>query len=442
LRKRLIIILAMVLALCMSTSVLANSIDDAKKELQSITGEIEETKEELSQVKDEKEAVRNQLNQIEQDLNSKEKELAVVESQLSQAQKELETVKSELKEAEDELDKTQKKLDSLKQELQKAIEECEEQEKLNAARLRAMYMNSTASYLELLLESKSFNDLLNRVEMIVQMVTYDQQVFDSLQMYRDEVEQRKQDCEEQEQRILEQKLSIEKKKSELEEKERQIQVKREKIARQKQEIHNAQKEKEALINQLSQEEARILKELDQKEKESKAIEKRIRELIRRAEEERRKAEEAKKAANRGGGNSGGGKVSSSGMIWPVPGYRYISSYYGYRIHPIYGYRRMHGGIDIAGAGISNKPAVAVADGVVIIAEYSSSFGNYVVIDHGGGIATLYAHGNSIPVSVGQSVKQGDSVLYIGSTGLSTGPHLHFEVHVNGQRTNPLNYVSP
>jgi murein DD-endopeptidase MepM/ murein hydrolase activator NlpD len=426
----------------MSTSVLANSIDDAKKELQSITGEIEETKEELSQVKDEKEAVRNQLNQIEQDLNSKEKELAVVESQLSQAQKELETVKSELKEAEDELDKTQKKLDSLKQELQKAIEECEEQEKLNAARLRAMYMNSTASYLELLLESKSFNDLLNRVEMIVQMVTYDQQVFDSLQMYRDEVEQRKQDCEEQEQRILEQKLSIEKKKSELEEKERQIQVKREKIARQKQEIHNAQKEKEALINQLSQEEARILKELDQKEKESKAIEKRIRELIRRAEEERRKAEEAKKAANRGGGNSGGGKVSSSGMIWPVPGYRYISSYYGYRIHPIYGYRRMHGGIDIAGAGISNKPAVAVADGVVIIAEYSSSFGNYVVVDHGGGIATLYAHGNSIPVSVGQSVKQGDSVLYIGSTGLSTGPHLHFEVHVNGQRTNPLNYVSP
>ena len=354
----------------------------------------------------------------------------------------METVKSELKEAEDELDKTQKKLDSLKQELQKAIEECEEQEKLNAARLRAMYMNSTASYLELLLESKSFNDLLNRVEMIVQMVTYDQQVFDSLQMYRDEVEQRKQDCEEQEQRILEQKLSIEKKKSELEEKERQIQVKREKIARQKQEIHNAQKEKEALINQLSQEEARILKELDQKEKESKAIEKRIRELIRRAEEERRKAEEAKKGANRGGGNSGGGKVSSSGMIWPVPGYRYISSYYGYRIHPIYGYRRMHGGIDIAGAGISNKPAVAVADGVVIIAEYSSSFGNYVVIDHGGGIATLYAHGNSIPVSIGQSVKQGDSVLYIGSTGLSTGPHLHFEVHVNGQRTNPLNYVSP
>lgn len=274
------------------------------------------------------------------------------------------------------------------------------------------------------------------------MVTYDQQVFDSLQMYRDEVEQRKQDCEEQEQRILEQKLSIEKKKSELEEKERQIQVKREKIARQKQEIHNAQKEKEALINQLSQEEARILKELDQKEKESKAIEKRIRELIRRAEEERRKAEEAKKAANRGGGNSGGGKVSSSGMIWPVPGYRYISSYYGYRIHPIYRYRRMHGGIDIAGAGISNKPAVAVADGVVIIAEYSSSYGNYVVIDHGGGIATLYAHGNSIPVSVGQSVKQGDSVLYIGSTGLSDGPHLHFEVHVNGQRTNPLNYVSP
>jgi len=443
LKKQLILILAIVISLCLSTSVLATNIEDAKKELESITDEIEETKDELGQVKDQKEAVRNQLNQIEQELSVKEQELSSVESQLFSAQQELETVKGELKKAEDELADTQEKLGSLKQELNLAIEQCKEQEELNAARLRAMYMNNTTSYLELLLESKSLNDLLNRIEMVAQMVAYDQQVFNNLQMYRDEVEQRKLDCEEQERKILEQKRTIEEKKAVLEQKEKEIQAKRNEIARQKQEIQNTQKEKEMLINQLSAEEARILKELDQKEKESKAIEKRIKELI-------KKAEEAKKAANRGNksedssgsGNSGGNKVSNSGMIWPVPGYRYISSYYGYRIHPVYGYRRLHGGIDIAGAGISNKPAVAVADGVVIIAEYSSSFGNYVVVDHGNGIATLYAHGNSIAVSVGQNVKQGDTVLYIGSTGISTGPHLHFEVHVNGNRTNPLGYVSP
>ena len=190
-KKQLILILAIVISLCLSTSVLATNIEDAKKELESITDEIEETKDELGQVKDQKEAVRNQLNQIEQELSVKEQELSSVESQLFSAQQELETVKGELKKAEDELADTQEKLGSLKQELNLAIEQCKEQEELNAARLRAMYMNNTTSYLELLLESKSLNDLLNRIEMVAQMVAYDQQVFNNLQMYRDEVEQRK-----------------------------------------------------------------------------------------------------------------------------------------------------------------------------------------------------------------------------------------------------------
>ncbi|MGI6140800.1 MAG: murein hydrolase activator EnvC family protein [Caldicoprobacterales bacterium] len=415
----------------MSTSVFATSINDAKKDLNSLTGNIKEAKQELNQVKDEQNIVRDQLNQIEKDLHNKEQELEAVETKLAQTQYELETVTSELKEAEEELAKTQEKLKSLEESLQQAIEQCKKQEQLNAARLRSMYMNSNASYLELLLESKSLNDLLNRVDMIMQMVAYDQQVFDSMQLYRDEVEQRKLDCEEQEQKIQEHKKSIEETKAALEQKKQQIQATQEEISRQKQEIQKAQNEKESLMSKLSEEEARIQKELDQMEKDSKALEKKIRELT-------KKAQEANKGSSRGGSGN------SSGMMWPVPGFTHISSGYGMRFHPILKRDKMHNGIDISGHGrnIRNKPAVAAADGVVILAQYYGSYGNCVIIDHGGGITTLYAHGESIPVSVGQSVKKGDTVLRIGSTGRSTGPHLHFEVRKNGKTVNPLNYVSP
>ncbi|HHT65506.1 MAG TPA: peptidoglycan DD-metalloendopeptidase family protein [Clostridiales bacterium] len=434
-KKRFVSILAFLLVLFMSTSVFASSLSDAKKNLDSISDDMKETKQELNEVKDEKESVRNQLNQLEMDLTSKEQELAAVENRLNQTQMELEEVKGELQQAEEELLSTQKKLESLKEKLQQAIAEANKQEELNASRLRAMYMNSSASYLELLLESKSLNDLLNRIDMIMQMVNYDNQVFDSMQQYRDEVEERKLDCEEQEKVIQEHKLTIEEKKAALEKKEQEIQASKKQIAKQKQAILNAQNEKEALINQLSEEEARILKELDQMERDSKALEKKIRELT--------KAEEAKKAANRGGSSGNGSKNSSSGMIWPVPGFTHISSYYGMRVHPIYKYKKMHTGIDISGGGrnIGNQPAVAVADGTVILSQYYGGYGNTVIIDHGGGITTLYAHGKSTTVSVGQQVKQGDTVLRIGSTGTSTGNHLHFEVRKNGSHTNPLDYVS-
>ncbi len=435
-KKRYIPACALLLSLFMTVSVFASSLKDAKKELDSVSKNIEEAKDELTQIEEEKDEVRRQLNAIEKELKAKEDELAAVEKQLIKTQSELETTQQELQATEDELTQTQEELEELRADLDEAIHQAEEQERLNAARLRAMYMNSTASYLELLLESKSLNDLLNRVDMIVQMITYDQQVFENMLLYRDEVEDKKIACEDQEQKILDCLKEIEQKKSELEQKENEIKAAKKHISRQKSEIQTAQTEKEKLMSQLSEEEVRIREELNQMDKESKELEQKIRELT-KAEEERRKAEEANKKADRGGS---GKSHSSTGMIWPVPGYSHISSPFGYRIHPITKEYRMHKGIDISGVNIKNKPAAAVQDGTVILAQYYGTYGNTVIIDHGGGITSLYAHGSSINVSVGQQVKKGDTVLLIGSTGRSIGPHLHFEVRENGTPVNPLNYV--
>ena len=127
------------------------------------------------------------------------------------------------------------------------------------------------------------------------------------------------------------------------------------------------------------------------------------------------------------------------MQWPIYGHYTITSNYGMRTHPITGVYKLHTGVDISAT--IGSDFTAIADGIVVKAEYNGAYGNMVIIDHGGGVQTLYAHGSQIIAQVGQEVKAGDIVLKVGSTGYSTGPHAHFEVRINGSPVNPLDYVS-
>lgn len=134
---------------------------------------------------------------------------------------------------------------------------------------------------------------------------------------------------------------------------------------------------------------------------------------------------------------GKGLVPKGMFTWPTPGYTKITSPFGNRTHPIYGGANFHRGTDVSAPVGANF--VAMADGKIATATYNSSYGNMVMINHGNGIVTLYAHGSKILVKTNQTVKQGQPVLKVGSTGDSTGPHAHFEVRVNGKFTNPMNY---
>ena len=127
------------------------------------------------------------------------------------------------------------------------------------------------------------------------------------------------------------------------------------------------------------------------------------------------------------------------LAWPVPGYTKITSNYGMRVHPITKVYKLHTGVDISAPMGANF--VAANDGIVIKAGYNTAYGKMVIIDHGGGISTLYAHGSDILVQVGQTVKRNDPILKVGSTGYSTGPHAHFEVRINGVVTNPIEYIT-
>lgn len=409
--------LIVILLLSYTTVAFAGQIDDKKRELEGVNENIKNAQNEVEQVKGEQNNISNQLIKLEEDLKTKKAQLEEIERKLAETQDNIETTKEELREA---------------------IEKAELHKKLMDDRLCAMYMCSTTSYLEVLFEAKSFTDFLDRVVMVREIMSLDQQVLGEMQSLKEEIEGKKQLLEEQEQ--AEQKAKAD-------------------IITQKAAIEENQREKEVLLTKLKEEQAKIEADLEELERNSKELEETIKKLVaereaqerkkkeeerKRKEEERKKQErlkqEGQKNSSRGSKSDDSGQYTGGTMTWPAPGYYSITSPFGYRTHPVLGGRRFHSGIDISGSGIYGSSAVAASSGTVILAQYYGGYGNCVIIDHGDGITTLYAHGSSILVSPGQSVKQGQAVLKIGSTGVSTGSHLHFEVRKNGSPVNPMNYL--
>ena len=400
-RRRIVALLCAVLFVFTGvTAMAASNVDKKKQELNEVNEEIKNTEEQLEEVKQQQEEVAARLQDIEKQLKQKEQELNKLEADLQSTQEELEATREELN---------------------RAIEEAEKQEKLMADRIRAIYMNGAPSYLELLLEAKSINDFLDRMSMVQQLIAFDNEVLDRMKQYRDQVDR---------------------KRTELEELEQSLTQKKEAVAKQKAEIEQKKKEQSLLLQQLKEQQERYERDLEELERTSKELEKTIQELLRQLEEQRKK-----QAQSRGDGGSGskqsGSQYTGGILEWPVPGFYKITSSFGYRVHPIYGTRKLHTGIDIGsnpGQSIYGQNFVAGADGTVILAGWYGGYGNCVIIEHGGGITTLYAHGSKILVSTGQQVKRGQPVLKVGSTGVSTGPHAHFEVRKNGVPVNPLPYL--
>jgi len=264
-------------------------------------------------------------------------------------------------------------------------------------RVRDMEENGVISYLELIFDSTSFSDMLARLDFIGDIMSADEKVYKDLIEARNETIAAKEALEQIKFEMEEEKAALEQKEAELKQ---QLEEANEFIRELEQ---NLQAER-ALRALVAEEEARIQNEINAK-----------------VEELRKIAEQQRLAKGTGE------------LMWPANGS--LTSGYGWRTHPVFGGKRFHNGIDIGAAHGSN--VVAADSGTVIISAYSSGYGNYIVISHGNGMTTLYAHLSSRSVSSGTTVSKGQVIGLIGSTGVSTGPHLHFEVSVNGSRINPM-----
>ena len=360
-------------------------IDALKNDAADLTSQRKELESKLDALKDDKSQALAKKQLLDQKVTNTAAQIKNVEAQIADYAALITQTEAEL-------------LDAQQRE--------EAQYELFCTRVRAMEERGKVSYWSVLFKAESFTDLLGRLDIVNEIMDADQAVIDQLQALQVEIEEKK--------------ASLEASKAESEA------AKADLVAK-KTELDAQRKEAIALVNEINDNENEYKETLDELDKEEERIQAMI---VKKSKE---------LAAQQAAQNGGTSNAALGGYIWPVSSH-YITSTFGGRASPGGIGSTNHKGIDIGRVGYTTEIHAATA-GTVIVSQYSSSYGNYVVVSHGSGNTTLYAHMSSRKVSVGAYVNQGDVLGITGSTGHSTGPHLHFEISENGVRINPLNYLT-
>ena len=353
----------------------------------ALADELDDRQAELDSVRAQMQEKQEQAAQAQKKVQSEAGRLEAADRQLAAAENELAGVETRRRDTETQIDRNQVVLANTEKSLQSRTA-------VYAKRLRNIYENGQINYLDVLFGAKDFQDFSTRMELLKRVIKFDVNLMDKIKAERQLIITKRQELEEQ--------------KSTLVALEQETAAKRAVVAQRR-------AERAAILNQ-------AINERDQAEAEYQdlmATSQQIEVMIQQIQA--------------GGQFVGNG---SGSMMWPYIGP--ITSPYGWRTHPISGVSRYHSGIDI-GADYGD-PVLAADAGTVAYADWFGGYGNAVIIEHGGGISTLYGHNSSLLVSVGQSVRKGQPIAYAGSTGYSTGPHVHFEVRINGEPTNPMDYL--
>lgn len=355
-----------------------------------------------------------ELNSKKRDLESKLKTLKGDKAQVLEKRKlldeKIEVTAKEIQNTEEQIAGYADLIAQSERELAEAEQKEAEQYDLFCKRVRAMEKQGKLTYWSVLFRATSFSDLLGRLDIINEIMRSDQRIMDRLKALQVEIEERKAGLETQKKESEAVKAQLVKKKSSLD---------------------RERKEAIDLVNQINANEKEYSSTLQALDREEENVQSQIVALSKKlAEEEAARQQAAGKPVT---------PTALGGYIWPVPS-RKVTSPFGKRPSPGGIGSRNHKGVDIGGVGY-NTPVKAAKAGTVIVSKYSSSYGNYVSVSHGSGNTTLYAHMSSRNVKVGDKVNQGDVLGITGSTGHSTGAHLHFEITENGQRVNPLNYLT-
>ncbi|KKM10307.1 hypothetical protein SY88_14740 [Clostridiales bacterium PH28_bin88] len=350
---------------------------------------------ELDRLKREQQRLNQRLEQDRRLLQDTNREISQLMGQLDILDEEIENTEKEMKELGRQLSSATQRVAGAEQELKEAESALAERTEVFRSRLKEIYLNGQVNYLEVLMQSTSITDFLVRFDLLKKIAEQDMEILDGIEADRRRVEQKKAELEQRRDEIAGIKVKVEAQQARMEQK---------------------KKEKEVAVARLEKYKDAILRDIEAEERTAREIGEKIRSL-----------------------QSNSGKYTGGKMTWPLPGYSRITSDYGWRTHPILKIRSFHAGIDIAAPTGTN--VVASEAGKVIFTGWYGAYGNAVVVDHGGGVTTTYSHLSKILVKEKEQVTRGQVVGKVGSTGLSTGPHLDFSVRINGKSVSPWDYLT-
>jgi len=337
--------------------------------------------------------INRQIKQSQSQLNAGRQKVKELNSQIKNLESQINATEKEISNLENDIIATEKKIEAEKEKLAQKERELAAQNEGLSKRLRAMYKNGDIGMLQVLLGSESITDFMTNMDMVQRIFDYDVEVLKKLEEQHRLIEEKKKELERLQAQLKTQKQKKEDKQSDL-------QASRGKVADLKSQVEKDNKALEEMIDSLNAEADRLVEEIRKLQGDQAYI---------------------------------GGEFA-----WPSASSRRVTSEFGNRIHPILKVKKLHTGIDIGAP--AGTEVLAANHGTVIKADWNNSYGNVVMIDHGGGIVTLYAHNSKLLVKTGDYVKKGQTIALVGSTGNSTGPHIHFEVRVNGQYQDPRKWL--
>lgn len=430
----------LLLAACLTTplfgEVIAFADTNKQSQINANKDKINQLEKDKEKLDDEKEKELEKLAQIMKEVEEKTKNLDKYQSEVDKYQKEIDKINAEVSRLENEINNATTKITETEEKIVKNEEEKRLRDEILGERLSSYYkMDMNAQFLHMLFSSESVGEFFSTLFNIDKIIKTDQALITEIKELTAKLDVEKKELETKRKEIESNKVEVEKSRQEQQTLQDKALVERNKWQAEVDGLEAIENEKRNVLSKLENQKDSIDNKIGDLMDFNKDLQNQIDSIF---DNNINNSGSSKPNSNNNNNSNNGNKPSSGGFVRPSS--YAISSNYGPRVHPVTGNPNgFHTGTDFAAP--QGATTVAAKGGTVVYSGVMSGYGNTIVIDHGSGIQTLYAHSSKLLVSNGQQVSAGQAIALVGSTGMSTGPHLHFEVRVNGRHTNPMNYIS-